>query len=57
LDLPPTPEKAREGHILLIEALRHGDVEAAEAAVVENIVVSRDAALKKVAERPEEWPL
>jgi DNA-binding GntR family transcriptional regulator len=55
LDLPPTPKAAMAGHHKLIQALRQSDPDCAENAMLEDIIVSRDAAMKRIAERPGEW--
>jgi DNA-binding GntR family transcriptional regulator len=57
LDLPPTPEGARELHRHIVEALKKADPSSSEQAMVADITASRDAAMRKVLERPDEWPV
>jgi DNA-binding GntR family transcriptional regulator len=57
LDLPPTPEAARELHRHIVEALKKADPPSAEQAMIMDITESRDAAMRKILERPDEWPV
>jgi len=57
LELPPTPEGARELHRHIVEALKKADPSLAEQAMVVDITASRDAAMRRVLERPDEWPM
>ena len=57
LDLIPFPPADIESHERVLVALQEGDSDAAEEALTRHINASRDAALRKILERPGEWTL